>query len=273
VSDEKRPPTAIPLKILEGGFTLVPAFWAKLMGVVAEFDRATGERIPTPTYDKHIPASFWKYSFVLWRDIVGPNCQQKRYTAKKTMQDFGIRPATASRWTAAYTASGLFEVKLGARHVKGAKGDPSVYRYLDSTEYEWEVFLRCLSGLCARDKHDSNSQEGSEGSIAAFRAELTWLIAVTKKEDGFQPSLSKENRAYLDECLKNGIARTVASANMLERIEFARTPTNRLGVLPKDKQIDYWGVDVSDGQSVVAAVRNSSSRGRANLFETVPASS
>ena len=261
---EKRSP-AIPLKIFEGGYTLVPAFWTKMMGVVMKFDPHTGQPIPQPVFDKHIPASFWKYSLVLWRDVVGINCVQRGFTAKKTMQDFAIRPATAMRWTAAYMASGLFDIKLGARHVKGVKGSPSTFRYLNGTEYDWEVFMRCLSWLCSRDKRQHHSQEGSEGSIAAFRCELTWAIAVVRMQEipnsTLRQNLSNANEAFLNQCMKDGVARMgprpqeQTTENWLHRLQVTRTATNRFGVIEKRDQALYYDLELDGDQSVISYMK------------------
>ena len=237
VADEKKSPP-YGLKILATGYTMVPHFWVKCMGVDRDKD---GQRLPV--LDLGIHASFWKYSLVLWNAVVGFGCVEKNFTAKKTMQDFGIRPATALRWTAAYMASGLFDIRLGRRHVKGVKGEPSIYRYLNGTEQEWDIFLRCLSWLCRKDKSRHESQEGSEGSIAAFRAALTWAVGVTRKNEGVHPAFTHANSAYLKECLANGIAREVPGSQLLHKVEFARTPTNRMGVLEKAAQVQYYELD------------------------------
>lgn len=240
MADEKKAPP-YELKILASGYTMVPHFWVKSMGVDRDKD---GNRLPE--LDKGIPASFWKYSLVLWNAVLGFGCVEKKFTTKKTMQDFGIRAATAVRWTAAYMASGLFDIRLGARHVKGVKGVPSIYRYLNGTEQEWDIFLRCLSWLCRKDKSRHESQEGSEGSVAAFRAALTWAVGVTRRREGLNPAFTHANAAYLKECIANGIAREVPGKELLHQLQFSRTPTNRMGVLDKSQVVDYYELDSED---------------------------
>jgi hypothetical protein len=39
-------------------------------------------------------------------------------------------------------------------------------------------------------------------------------------------------------------------------MEFCRTPTNRLGVLAKDAQLNYYQIDLEEGESILNHVRN-----------------
>jgi len=87
-------PKRTDLPIFENGFTKFPTFLVdEVMPIAAG-----------------IPASFWKYLLVLWRDLFGQGCERKGYRAAKTMTQLHMDKDTASQWTAALDVSGLFEV-------------------------------------------------------------------------------------------------------------------------------------------------------------------
>src|SRR5208337_4677800 len=114
------------LPIYEGGYTTIPAFFVD-------------ELMP---YANGIPASFWKYLLILWRDIFGVNCEAKGYRTDKTMTQFHVTKETAMQWTAAVDVSGMFEVKYGVRHRPNEPGIPTQFKYnIESTPEDWMCFI------------------------------------------------------------------------------------------------------------------------------------
>ena len=76
-----------------------------------------------------VPASFWKYLFIVWRD-----CFQRPYRCARTMTQFHLTKDTARKWTAALSVSGLSSVRYGKRHEPNLPGVPREIRYAaDST--------------------------------------------------------------------------------------------------------------------------------------------
>src|SRR5690349_16751576 len=100
----------LDLPIFETGFTMLPTFFVD-------------ELMPFGT---GIPASFWKYLLVLWRDIFGIGCDKKGYRAAKIMTSFHMDKETASQWTAALSVSGVFAIAYGRRFAANLPGVPTV---------------------------------------------------------------------------------------------------------------------------------------------------
>ncbi|SRR6266567_5092745 len=122
------------LSVFEGGWTKCPAFFVDdLMPL------AVG-----------VPASFWKYLLVVWRDCFGKN---SGYRCRRTMTQFHVSKDTALKWTAALSVSCLFQVRYGVRHKLNEPGLPTVIEYRpDSTQEDWRCFITALQATILDDK-------------------------------------------------------------------------------------------------------------------------
>ena len=112
------------------------------------------DRLMHPQISKGIPASFWKFTFVLWRELLKPKKQGDEfvypYVFNTTYEWFenehGIGDANVQEWTSAYAVSGLFKIKKGKRHNHKVPGEPSVWYYnTKATQTDWMAFVMALS--------------------------------------------------------------------------------------------------------------------------------
>ena len=162
---EKRKRTVLP--IYEGGYTTIPAFFVD-------------ELMP---YANGIPASFWKYMMVLWRDTFGVNCESKGYRADKTMMQFHVTKETAMQWTAAISVSGLFEVFYGIRHRPNEPGIPTQFKYkVESTTEEWKCFIVALRDTILQDKR--NNWSSKRNGVQGFRIDLSFKVDAERRRIG-----------------------------------------------------------------------------------------
>jgi hypothetical protein len=163
--DTKRKRPVLP--VYEDGYTTIPAFFVD-------------ELMP---YANGIPASFWKYLMVLWRDLFGVNCEAKGYRADKTMTQFHMTKETAMQWTAALAASGLFEVHYVIRHKPNEPGIPTQFKYYEqSTVREWMCFIVALRDTILSSKRN-NFQVQREG-IDGFRISLSFRVDDEREQHG-----------------------------------------------------------------------------------------
>lgn len=189
---EKSLSEKIPLKVLER-FTLVPACWTKfILGWPGNAEKGI---VASEPLDVGLPSSFWKYSLVLWREVVGWNCVERGFVAKKTMNDFGIRPTTASRWTAAYASSCLFQVTYGYKTEKEEPGIPSKFKYLDATELEWEVFIGTLANVERWLK-----RSGLDASPKVYRMIMAGEMLSARMRAGIKPPLTQDVYGFFRIC-------------------------------------------------------------------------
>lgn len=169
--DEQKPKPRNPafdLPIFDSGFTQFPTF---LIDELMPF--ATG-----------VPASFWKYMIVLWRDLFGVGCDRKGYRAAKTMTQFHMDKDNAARWTAALSVSGLFTIAYGRRYGDyTTPGIPTVIQYRPvSTLQEWECFVAALRDQILDDKSKGNKNQ-REGTWS-FRIGLSFRVDNERQRRG-----------------------------------------------------------------------------------------
>ena len=172
MENEKQKP--LPIKILVGQpFIQVPRFWVdSLMGSLWH--------LPLPNGGKRllsrIPASFWKYSLVLWRYILNGNVERKTTMA---LSQFPVRTDAAVRWTAAYSVSGLFDIEMGkytANH-----DSPTEFTYRVNAEIsEWECFISALNWVlcdlknnppCFKSKMKAGTNTGAFKVMLALKVD------------------------------------------------------------------------------------------------------
>src|SRR5438046_2001613 len=147
------------LPIFESGFTKYPTLFVD-------------ELMP---FAAGIPASFWKYMLVLWRDLFGVGCEKRGYKAMKTMTQFHMAKETAMQWTAALDVSGLFKVTYGFRYDKNTHGVPTVFEYrAKSTLKDWQCFIVALRDQVLSDKHDHFKAKAN--GVQGFRIGLSITV-------------------------------------------------------------------------------------------------
>lgn len=161
--------------IFTGGFTKWPVFFVDdLMPI------AVG-----------VPASFWKYLIIVWRDCFG-----QRRRCSKTMTQFHMTKGTASRWTAALFASCLFYVRYGKRHEPNLPGIPTEIRYLpESTQDDWLCFIAALRDTILADKDEGNSD------VDGFRVQLAINVHAERQRNGLSTTVLDR---YLDNLIPQG---------------------------------------------------------------------
>jgi len=110
---------------------------------------------------KGIPASFWKFTFILWRELLQPKPVKDGkggahfewpYTANTTvewfMEEFGLDTEAVQDWSNAYSVSGLFRMTKGERKIKGLPGTPTTWTYNKrATKKDWEAFIIALARI------------------------------------------------------------------------------------------------------------------------------
>lgn len=174
------------LPILESGFTKVPTFFVD-------------ELMPFAT---GIPASFWKFLLILWRDLfgIGSGDGKRGYKALKTMTQFHMSKEVAMQWTAALDVSGFFKVAYGFRFDKKVPGVPTVFQYRpDATLQEWRCFIVALRDQIINDKHEHNKPKGN--GVPGFRIALSFTVDAERERYGLPRLWDK----WHEELIKKGI--------------------------------------------------------------------
>ena len=110
------------------GFLQIPNVWFKVL-------------LADEKKYQHVPASFWKFLFILWHEVMHERPGKPDWTAKLSMREFGVRANDASKWTAALRAAGLFTVELGTFQDRNR----SIFTYnTKSNSVDWQSFYRGL---------------------------------------------------------------------------------------------------------------------------------
>lgn len=105
---------------------------------------------------KGIPASFWKFTFALMRQVLSAvekngEVFTNTYTWNSTFEDFkekhDLGDLAVQDWTNAYSCSGLFSIVKGKRKFpKDPNGTPTVWTYnRNATRRDWLAFVIALS--------------------------------------------------------------------------------------------------------------------------------
>jgi hypothetical protein len=157
-------------------FVKVPRFWLD-------------ELMPLAT---SVPASFWKFLLVLWRNVMNGNAQLAN---KLSIQQFEISKTQAVKWKAALSVSGLFTVTTGTWVPRNS----SLYAYRkDATIAEWVCFVKALNKKLEEDK-DSRM----DPSLAvAFGIELAGYV----DNERTLAHLDAVNEEFIRGCVADGIA-------------------------------------------------------------------
>lgn len=195
-------------KIFEHGFTRVPAFFVDDLMPIAS----------------GVPASFWKYLMIVWRDCFG-----RHHRCSRTMTQFHMTKDSASKWTAALYASQLFYVRYGKRHEPNLPGVPTEIRYkLDSTHEDWLCFIAALRDTLLADKQQHFDD------LYGFRAQMAINLHSERQRNG----LATTNLERFLDSLPEGMVKKVGSVYELNT-EW-REESDRTGVLTaKDVECLY----------------------------------
>jgi hypothetical protein len=95
---------------------------------------------------QHVPASFWKFLFILWHEIMFDRPGKPDWTAKLSMREFGVRANDASKWAAALKVARLFQVTVGTFQDRNR----TIFTYnTKANSVDWQGFYRGLMAACA----------------------------------------------------------------------------------------------------------------------------
>jgi hypothetical protein len=141
---------------------------------------------------KGIPPSFWKFTFILWRELLQPTPVKNGkggthfewpYTCNTTvewfMEEFGLDTESVQDWSNAYSVSGLFSMRKGARKVKDLPGTPTHWIYnKKATRKDWEAFIIALARIVdpadgkRMARHGKVWTDEEKGLLKKFQYEL-----------------------------------------------------------------------------------------------------
>ena len=216
---------AYDLPIFENGYTQFPTILIdELMPIAAG-----------------IPASFWKYMLVLWRDVVGIGCDKKGYRANKIMSDFHMDKDTATQWTAALSVSGIFNIAYGRRYNFNAPGVPTMIQYRqEATVEEWECFIAALRDQLLDDK--SRSFKTKREGVWGFRISLSYRVDSERQRRGL-PRAWDEWHAELE---KSG---DVLKESGSIKLPYNRPRTNQSRVRNASELADDLNAMVAEGST------------------------
>jgi hypothetical protein len=207
VSDEKKRRNFHPdLPIFDKSWFGVPAFFT--------------DTLMRPNISKGIPASFWKFTFVMLRELLQPKKQGDEFvyhykfntTFEWFEEEHGLGDAAVQEWQGAYAVSGLFHIKKGKRHHHTVKGEPTVWTYNPrATQAEWVAFVLALSHVLkpedgSKMRRRGLSKDGSINAAGVFRLRLALAVDdQRKKTNGIVgPSLPPVNTKTIEKLIELG---------------------------------------------------------------------
>jgi hypothetical protein len=204
--------------VFAGGFTKVPAFFVDDLMPIAP----------------GIPASFWKFLRIVWRDCFG-----QRRKCSKTMTQFHMTKGTASKWTAALYISHLFYVRYGKRHEPNLPGVPTEIRYKeDSTQEDWLSFIAALRDTLLADKRQHFSD------VEGFRVQLAINLIAERQRNGLSTTVL--DRFIADQ--PEGSVNNAGGTHVLNP-EW-RGQSDRTGVLTADDKAYFLGEEPKPSRSI-----------------------
>jgi hypothetical protein len=196
--------TRSSVKILDDGYFTVPTFFAETMMRLG----------------KGIPNSFWKLTFVIWRDVLKPKSKDGNggwiydYTAKTTqeqlLEDHRINDRVVQQWSAAYAVSGLFTVTVGRRHNVRIPGEPTIWKYhTECGKADWGAFIVALSKIVSpHGRMNRTGESPVEGVSATEIFQLALAMEVDKRRETYNgtmgPALPPVNQARIADLIKRG---------------------------------------------------------------------
>jgi hypothetical protein len=210
-------------------------------------DKQTTNFVAIPTFffddlirmGKGIPASFWKFTFALLRQILSAvekngEVFTNTYSWKSTFADFkekhDIGDLAVQDWTNAYSVSGLFHITKGSRkHPKDPNGLPTVWKYNpDATSRDWLAFILALSETLNPKDRKRMRRHGKADDVNASHAfKLQLALNVDHKRSGNvgTPPLPPVNTKRIEEMIRRGWGRRNADGS----IEWTFLQTKKIG--------------------------------------------
>jgi hypothetical protein len=201
---EAQSPNNAAIVILEDGWSKFPTFFVD-------------ELMPISV---GIPASFWKYLLVLWRDIAD---NKPGYRSTKTMTQFQVGRDAAMKWTAALSVSCSFHVRYGFRHKPNEPGVPTTIEYLPhSTREDWFCFITALRETVLKDRREHN------GDVEGFRITLLFRMIAERK-------LHELHTGWLEDYVKNAVKKGLITVDE-DGYNWPRRGSDRRGVIDAPTQ-------------------------------------
>jgi hypothetical protein len=192
VEKKKLSPVQIRLFEEDRRFVAIPRFWIdSLLQSKSHLTDANGAH---QRKGNRIPASFWLYTFHLWRGIMDGN---ERRVADISMRQFPVRGDAAVMWTAAYSVSGLFDVEKGK--YTSAHDEPTRFAYrIASTKAEWEIFVAALDLALNRVKQLATTNKiDPEASTGGFKVTLAVMVDQMRAAK----NLPAVNKKFIDDAV------------------------------------------------------------------------
>jgi len=178
-----------------GAFMQTPHFWVDdFYGTEQHIiNKKTGERIKE---GMRVPASFWKYTYHLWRHVTVPRWNGTRWMfhTKIAMDQFPVRGEAAVQWSAAYAVSGVMTVMQGRWTAK--HDQPTEFMYNPNAPHAaWRCFFRALDSAINQMACDGNK---AKGNTKAWQV----LVAVLVDKERAAAGLDLCNQDEIHELLK-----------------------------------------------------------------------
>jgi len=204
-SEEKPPQIAINYEDKDcqkggSGFVAFPRFWVdeffNANFVYADIKNKNGSARKA----QRVPASFWKYTFYLWRHVSVPrnyNSPVWTFTTDIPLDKFPVRSDAAIMWTAAYAVSGVMGVEVG-RWTK-QHDQPTVFTYHPGTSHRaWRCFLSALDfayNLWQNQKKGGPAGEKFGANGSAWKVLVAREVDNARRRVGYPPI----NEKFLDD--------------------------------------------------------------------------
>jgi hypothetical protein len=177
---------------------------------------------------KGIPASFWKFTYVLMRQTLSAVEKieggfRNTYTWNSTFEDFkekyDIGDLAVQDWTNAYSCSGLFRITKGTRkYPKDPNGLPTVWQYnTNSTRRDWAAFIIALSNTLNPEDGKRMARHGKAGSVSAahaFKLVLAMNVDKARHQAVGIPPLPPVNTNRIEAFIQRGYGKREADGSI-----------------------------------------------------------
>jgi hypothetical protein len=202
-----------------------------------------------PHISKGVPASFWKFTFVIMRELLQAKKEGEvfvhHYRFNTTFEWFedehGIGDAAVQEWQAAYEVSGLFHITPGKRKHHLQKGTPTTWVYNKAAKRaEWVAFVHALSSVMKPEngstmRRRGKSKDGEINAAGVFKLRLALAVDhFRERVNGtVGPPLPPVNWQRIEEYLSSGFGERQADGSITYTYLKPRHPND--GVLVADE--------------------------------------
>lgn len=250
-----------------------PAF--KIWSTLGLHDLGSFLAVPNFFIDKlmplggDIPVAFWKFLFVVWRDVIAPSTKNEdgsyahRYRCKKTVKQwqniYHVPKLAAMDATIACSVSGLFTVDFGWRDVKDKPGAPTTLHYRQrSTEQDWIAFIKGLSNAYQEFKSEKMSRRGmvvvedreADNSLLNYEQEMSavysWELQAALAIDRAraQLKLPPANSKKIEWLINHGVGKREADGNV---IVYGRKSNHEIRKLRARRSSEFGSLETGRG--------------------------